>query len=83
VSRQAFNAPDSDQAYIRWIKQSGVDFNGIVVDPGVPKIINEFHPDEIVKLQELLTEPANPDQRKFLDHWISIQPKKAQHLMQL
>ena len=83
ASRQAFNAPDSDQEYIRWIKRSGVDFNGIVVDPSVPKIINEFNPDKIVKLQELLTETATPDQKKFLDHWISLQPKKALSLMHL
>ena len=83
VSRQAFAAPDNDQEYIRWIKQSGVDFNGIIVDPGVPKIVNEFKPNKIVKLKELLTEPVTRDQKQFLDLWINLQPKKARHLMQL
>ena len=58
-------------------------FNGIIVDPSVPKIINEFNPDKIVKLQELLTEPMTQDKKKFLDHWISLQPKKALSLMHL
>lgn len=83
VSRQAFAASSREQEYIRWIKQSGVDFNGTTVDPCVPKIVNEFKPNKIVKLQELLTEPATPDQRKFVDHWIGLQPKKALRLMQL
>ena len=83
VSRQAFAAPKDDREYVRWIKKSGVDFNGIIVDSCLPKIVNEFNPNKIVKLQELLTEPATQDQKKFLDHWISIQSKKAQHLMQL
>lgn len=83
ISRQAFAAPNNDQEYMRWIKRSGVDFHGITVDPGVPKIVNEFKPNKIIKLEELLTETATPDQRKFLDHWIRLQPKKAQHLMQL
>jgi hypothetical protein len=83
VSRQAFAASGNDQEYIRWIKQSGVDFNGIIVDPGVPKIVNEFKPNKIVKLKELLTEPVTRDQKQFLDLWINLQPKKARHLMQL
>ena len=83
LSREVFAAPSNDREYVRWIKQSGVDFNGIIVDSCLPKIVNEFNPNKIVKLQELLTKPATRDQKKFLDHWISIQPKKAQHLMQL
>jgi hypothetical protein len=83
VSRRAFAAPNREQEYIKWIKQSGVDFDGINVDPVVPKIVNEFKPNKIVKLEELLTDPATPDQRKFLNHWIRLQPKKALHLMQL
>jgi hypothetical protein len=83
VSRQAFAAPNNDQEYIRWILESGVDFDGTIVDSCLPKIVNEFAPDKIVKLHELLSEPATRAQKKFLDHWISIQPKKARDLMQL
>jgi hypothetical protein len=83
VSRRAFAAPCNDRVYIRWIRQSSVNFDGIVVDPCLPKIVNEFTPNKIIKLQELLTEPATLDQKKFLDHWIKLQPKKALHLMQL
>lgn len=83
VSRHAFRAPDSDQAYIRWIKKSTAHFKDTQVDPRIPNIISEFKPDVILSINELLSEPATPDQRKFLDLWISLQPKKAQHLMQL
>ena len=83
VSRHAFRAPSSDREYIRWIRQSGVGFNGITVDPMVPQIINEFKPDVMLSIKELLSGPATPDQRKFLDYWIKLQPKKALHLMHL
>jgi hypothetical protein len=83
LSRQVFAAPDSDREYIQWILQRGVDFNGITVDPRVPEIIEQFVPDSIVRLQDLVSGPANADQRKFLDYWIKLQPKKALRLMQL
>ena len=82
-SKEAFNAPDSEQEYLQWIRRSGVKFNDIIVDPMVPDAIKEFRPDEILTLENLLTGPATPDQRRFLDLWISLQPKKAQHLIQL
>jgi hypothetical protein len=81
ISRQAFAAPSSDREYVQWICQSGVDFNGITVDPMVPRIINEFEPDMILSIKELMSEPATADQRKFLDHWVKLQPKKALRLM--
>jgi hypothetical protein len=83
LSRQVFAAPDSDREYIQWILQGGVNFNGITVDPRVPEIIEQFVPDSIVRLQDLVSGPANADQRKFLDYWIKLQPKKALRLMQL
>jgi hypothetical protein len=89
LSRAAFDAPDCEQEYLRWIKRSGIKFNNMIVDPRVPEIIEEFRPDEVLSLEdllfkrELLSGPATPDQHRFLDYWISIQPKKAQHLMQL
>ena len=84
-----FDAPDCGQEYLRRIKQSGVEFNDMIVDPRVPEIIEEFRPNELLRLQDLLSqrallsEPANPDQHRFLDLWISLQPKKALHLLQL
>jgi hypothetical protein len=83
VSRQAFAAPNNDQQYIRWISQSSVPFRDTQVDPQVPEVIKEFQPNVILSLEEFMSQPATPDQRKFLDHWISLQPKKAQRLMQL
>jgi len=82
ISRAAFQAP-SNQQYIRQIKQSAVDFNSIKVDPLVPKIINEFTPAKIIRLEEVITAPASADQSKFLDLWIKLQPKKALRIMQL
>lgn len=83
ISRQAFDAPDNDQQYIRLIKQSGVDYNGITVDPMVPQIVDEFTPNQMVRLEEFVSGPANTDQREFLNWWIRLQPKKALNLMQL
>jgi hypothetical protein len=83
VSRQAFDAPDDNQQYIRWILESGVPFKHTRVDPRVPAVIEEFSPNVILRLEEFMSEPTTPDQRKFLDHWISLQPKKALHLMHL
>jgi hypothetical protein len=83
VSRQAFSAPSNDREYIRWIQQSRVDFNGIAVDPVVPQLIKEFKPDVMLSIGELLSTSATPDQRKFLDHWIKLQPKKSLNLMHL
>jgi hypothetical protein len=83
VSRHAFAAPDTDQEYIRWILESGVPFHDTQVDPQVPAVIEEFRPNKIMRLEELVSQPATPDQRRFLDHWISLQPKKALNLMHL
>jgi hypothetical protein len=83
TSRQEFFTHDSEYEYIRWIRQSGVDFNGITVDPLVPQIINEFKPAVILSIKELLSEPATPDQKKFLDLWVKLQPKKSLSLMNL
>ena len=83
ISRKIFAAPDYDREYIRWILQSGVEFNGITADPQIPNIIEQFVPDQMIRLQDFVYGPANADQRKFLDHWINLQPKKARRLMQL
>jgi hypothetical protein len=83
ISQQAFAAPNNDQEYIKWIKQSGVDYNGVTVDPKVPEIVNEFKPDQIVRLEEFASEPATNNQREFLNLWVSLQPKKARCLMHL
>jgi hypothetical protein len=94
-SRERFAASPNEKKYIKWIKQSGVPFEGTQVDPRVPDVIEEFQIDKILRLEEFLSGPAdpthldcrrqlaNPDQRKFLDYWINLQPKKARYLMQL
>ena len=83
VSRQAFAAPDTDREYIRRILRSGVPFHDTQVDPQVPAVIEEFQPNKIIRLEELVSQPATPDQRRFLDHWFKLQPKKSQQLMHL
>ena len=83
TSRQVFDTFDDDREYIRWILQGGVEFNGYKVDPLVPQIIKEFKPDVMLSIKELLSQPVTPDQRKFLDHWIKLQPKKSLNLMHL
>jgi hypothetical protein len=83
VSRSACAAPDNDQQYIRRIKQSRVNYHGVAVDPVVPKIITQFSPIQILRLEDFVSGPADPDQRDFLNLWISLQPKKARRLMNL
>jgi hypothetical protein len=83
VSKQAFHAPDNDGDYIRWIKKHTDRFNDTIVDFRVPRIINEFAPHEVIHLKDLLVRPCTTDQRKFLDRWWNLQPKKAQHLIHL
>jgi hypothetical protein len=83
VSKQAFHAPDNERDYIRWIKKCTTKFNDTIVDFRVPEIIDQFRPHKIIQLKDLLTQPCTPDQRKFLDRWISLQPKKTQHILHL
>ena len=77
VSRQAFCAPATDRDYIRWIRKHTTNFNGVTVDFQVPKIVDEFCPNEIISLKDMLSRPCTIDQRNFLDRWLSLQPKKA------
>ena len=83
ISRHAFRAPENDREYIRWIKQSTTKFDDTTVDFQIPNIIKEFGPNKILQLTDLMAYPCSPDQRKFLDQWINLQPKKTQHLMNL
>ena len=83
ISREVMDQYCSDRKYIRWIKQLGVNYNSITVDPRVAEIINEFTPDQIVRLEDFVFGPATPDQQKFLDLWIKLQPKKALTLLHL
>lgn len=76
VSRQHFNAPDNEKQYFRQIINSAVDYNGLLVDPMIPEIIDHFKPDQIIRLESLLTNRTN-----FLTYWLSLQPKKAQRLI--
>lgn len=83
VSRWAFDAPADIKKYLRSIISSRVKFNGIDVDPMIPKIIQEFHPDRLLSLDDFLvngfdeTDPPNQRQIDFLEYWLSIQPKKS------
>lgn len=76
VSRQQFNAPANTKQYCRQIIKSAVTYNGTLVDPMVPKIINLFNPDQIIRLDSLIAK-----QTDFLQYWVSLQPKKAQTLI--
>lgn len=76
ISRQHFNAPADNKQYLRQIIKSAVNYNGTLVDPMVPRIIDIFKPDQIVRLESLLTEQTN-----FLNYWLKLQPKKAQKLI--
>ena len=74
-TRRCTNAPDNNQVYLRQIIKDAGTFNEQPVDPAVPKIIQEYSPDQIINLKEFahgknIIDPPNTHQLKFLDHWI-------------
>jgi hypothetical protein len=87
-TRRCTHAPDNNQVYLRQIIKDADTFNGQPVDPAVPKIIQEYSPDQIINLKEFahgknIIDPPNTHQLKFLDHWIRLQSKKSLRLMYL
>jgi hypothetical protein len=86
--RKLHQAPINNRVYIRQIITEAATFNGQKVDPFVPKTVQYYNPEYIVKLEDfvkqkkLINEPTQ-DQLKFLDRWIGLQPKKALRLMDL
>lgn len=88
ITRTHSNAPDNNQVYIRQIIKNAGTFNGQPVDPVVPKIIQQYSPDQIVHLREFAhrknrIDSSNTHQIKFLDHWMQLQSEKSLRLMHL
>ena len=85
VSRAYFNAPTNTNEYLRQILSTKILFNRVAVDPVVPQIINEFNPNQIITLAQLVkSQPfgaPNQYQIEFLKYWYSLQPKKAKMLI--
>lgn len=84
VSKQAFDAPDSDVQYIKSIiSQADNKF-----DPMLTKIRNTFNPNLELRLENFLKtqsvpgfDAPNSAQIEFLKHWMAIQPSKSQKLL--
>jgi hypothetical protein len=86
LTRKVINAPADNKVYLRQIINSAATLDNHDVDPMVPKIIDYYKPDNIIQLEEFVKGknlPGTPNvhQLKFLDYWISLQPKKALRLM--
>ena len=83
-SRQKLNAPDNNWQYLRWILGSVDQFKDNTVESTLLDVINKFEPDQTVRLQDFINTKtlnnfATPNQAQidFLNHWKSLQPKKA------
>lgn len=79
-----FNAPASDQQYIKEIYKSSTDG----LDPKVDRIKNIFSPDQSIRLQDFLQSKTingfdlpNEQQLMFVDRWSSLQPHKVKRLL--
>jgi hypothetical protein len=88
ITRTVKNAPANNKIYLRQIINSAATLDNHNVDPMVPKVIDYFKPDNIIRLEDFVKGknlPGSPNihQLKFLNHWISLQPKKALRLMNL
>lgn len=78
VSRVRFNASKNNKKYLRSILDSGVEFEGELVDPQVPAIIEQFKPCELITLTKLVNNSSGTtDQQDFINYWKSIQSKKS------
>ena len=84
ISKQHFNAPASTKKYLQQILNTSASYNNIQVDPMVPKIIDTFFPEQIIRLDDFIELNAvdnfsNPTQLQldFLSRWKSLQPAKA------
>jgi hypothetical protein len=89
VSRKQFNAPDDIRQYLRQIINAREDYRDIQVDPIFLGILEEFSPDQLVRLEDFVKSaainnfaPPNQDQRDFLNHWRSLQSPRATHLIE-
>lgn len=85
VSKKAFDAPTDNRQYIRSIYKSAIDN----LDPMVSCVARLFQPQYKIDLKDFVQtkvipgqpEPNN-DQKKFLDLWINLQPKKSLRYLQ-
>jgi hypothetical protein len=84
ISKQAFRAPEEPKQYLRQIIRTQVDN----LDPQIQRIEKLFQPTQKVELTQFIQskmltgfDPSNSAQLEFLNRWISIQPKKVQHVL--
>jgi hypothetical protein len=88
LSRRQFNAPTNNKIYIKQIINSGTLYNNYVSDHNIPKIVEQFSPNQCINLKNFIKtktisgfELPNNHQLKFLDYWLSIQPAKSKFLL--
>lgn len=88
VSRQQFDAPADTNQYIRHILNTGKKYHGDLVDPVFLNLIEEFSPNQLVRLEDFVSSatinnfmPPNQDQHDFLKYWLFLQSSRAQQLI--
>jgi hypothetical protein len=84
ISKQAFQAPVDTKQYLKQIIKTQVNN----LDPQVQRVEKLFQPVQKVELTEFVQskmldgfDAPNSEQLKFLDRWITLQPKKVQHVL--
>jgi hypothetical protein len=85
ISKNHFNAPASEQKYIREIISSSD--NGF--DPKLKEVRNTFNVDLELRLEDFVQtglvagfDNPNADQIEFLKYWKKLQPSKANRLLE-
>jgi hypothetical protein len=84
ISKQRWCNTDNEREYIRDI----IKTRSNELDPMIEQVKTTFLPDQSLCLQEFLKTKSipgfdnpNDDQLKFIDFWVSIQPKKVQRFL--
>ena len=84
ISKQTFRAPANTKQYLKQIIKSKVNN----LDPQLQRVEKMFRPAQKVELVEFIQsrmlpgfDTPNTAQLEFLNRWVTLQPKKVQHVL--
>jgi hypothetical protein len=83
ISKEKFNAPATNYAYLKQIKLNYKVFCEKKVDPRVTDILTLYKPNMIIDLRDLISyRNFNLDQKNFVQYWTSLQSNKIKKCLQ-
>jgi len=77
TSKKQFAFRGNMKEYIKSIKSNFSYFQGIKVDPMIPRIVEIFKPRHIFNLRDVLDFHHNPYQESLVTRWLSLESKKS------